>query len=372
MTAANMPSSRKVGRPTTAATTAAAAPARRRARLRSQCQSSSATAPTAAPTAAKDIWPRLTWPDHPVSTTTEQPTMASTTRAEVRMSSPGPIHSGSVQTAAKASSVSAGVPTLTSVRSRAEAGRSRTLPASASVVGASRSVWRASSWRTTMAAKTTPASTARPRVGLFWSFHATPCCRIPRATAEAAMVGSSVKLPSASAARAVTSAVSPYVGSSGRPRIVAWKKMLTKERTPATTQVTDWRRPTGMPSMEARSRRSPAACTATPMSLRVNQAHTAARETTETMTATRSLASKTIGAMCQWKSHGNVATAVEIGACPQMRGINRLSTTRTWARPMVATVRMRRGERRKRRITTNSAEKVSSTTATSPVARPTK
>ena len=33
--------------------------------------------------------------------------------------------------------------------------------------------------------------------------------------------------------------------------------MLTKERTPATTQVTDCRRPTGMPSMEARSRRSP-------------------------------------------------------------------------------------------------------------------
>ena len=68
--------------------------------------------------------------------------------------------------------------------------------------------------------------------------------------------------------------------------------MLTKERTPATTQVTDCRRPTGMPSMEARSRRSPAACTAIPTSLRVNQSDTAARQATETMTATRSLASK--------------------------------------------------------------------------------
>ena len=55
--------------------------------------------------------------------------------------------------------------------------------------------------------------------------------------------------------------------------------MLTKERTPATTQVTDCRRPTGMPSMEARSRRSPAACTAIPTSLRVNQSDTAARQT---------------------------------------------------------------------------------------------
>ncbi len=125
------------------------------------------------------------------------------------MSSPGPIQSGSVQTAPKASTVSAGVPTLTSVRSRAEAGRSRTLPASASVVGASRSRWRVSSWRTTMAAKTTPARTASPRAGLAGSSQATACCRMPSATADAAMVGSSVKLPSASAASAVTRAVRP-------------------------------------------------------------------------------------------------------------------------------------------------------------------
>ena len=109
------------------------------------------------------------------------------------------------------------------------------------------------------------------------------------------MTGSSVKLPRASVARAVTSAVRPKVGSSGRPRIVAWKKMLTKDRTPATTQVTDCSRPTGMPSMEARSRRSPTACTAIPTSLRVNHTDTAARQATETMTATRLLASKTDG-----------------------------------------------------------------------------
>ena len=148
--------------------------------------------------------------------------------------------------------------------------------------------------------------------------------------------------------------------------------MLTKDRTPATTQVTDWRRPTGMPSMEARSRRSPAACTATPMSLRVNQAHTAARQATETMTATRSSASKTMGAMCQERCQGNVTTALPMGVCPQMRGMRRLSTTRSWASPMVATVRMRRGERRKRRTTTNSTVAVRTTTATRPVARPAK
>ena len=32
--------------------------------------------------------------------------------------------------------------------------------------------------------------------------------------------------------------------------MAAWKKTDTNDRTPATTQVTDWSRPTGMPSME--------------------------------------------------------------------------------------------------------------------------
>ena len=56
------------------------------------------------------------------------------------------------------------------------AGRSRTLPASVSDDSASRSVRCASSWRTTMAAKTTPARTASPSAGFVGSFHATPCC----------------------------------------------------------------------------------------------------------------------------------------------------------------------------------------------------
>ena len=127
-----------------------------------------------------------------------------------------------------------------------------------------------------------------------------------------------------------------------------------------------------MPSMEARSRRSPAACTAIPMSLLVNQIDTAARQATETMTATRSLASKTTGAMRQLRCQGNVTTALEIGVWPQSRGMSRLSTTRSWESPMVATVRMRRGERRNRRTTMNSTVAVRTTEATRPVASPTK
>ncbi len=372
VTAANIPSRRRVALPTTTATAAEAAPASRRAMLRSQCQSISATAPTVEPTAANDICPRLTWPDHPVSTTTEQPTMATVTRAEARMSSPEPIHSGNVQAAAKAASPATGVPTWTSVRSRAAAERSRTLPASDNMDSDSRSVWRASNWRTTMAPKTTAARTASPSDGLVGSSHATPCWRMPSATAEAAMTGNSVKLPRAMAASAVTSAVSPNVGSRGRPRMAAWKKMLTNERTPATTQVADCKRPTGMPSMEARSRRSPAACTAIPMSLRVNQIDTAARHTIETTTATRSLTSNTTGATRQLTCHGNVTAALAIGFWPQMRGISKLRTTRSWASPIVATVRTSRGERRNLRTTTISTVAVRRIEATRPVARPTK
>ena len=148
--------------------------------------------------------------------------------------------------------------------------------------------------------------------------------------------------------------------------------MLTKDRTPATTQVTDCRRPTGMPSMEARSRRSPTACTASPTSLRVNQRDTAARQATETMTATRSLASKTTGPTCQAKCQGKLATAVAMGAWPQIRGISRLRTTRSWDSPMVATVRISRGERRKRRTTRISTVAVRRSEATRPVASPRK
>ena len=61
------------------------------------------------------------------------------------------------------------------------------------------------------------------------------------------------------------------------------------------------------------------------------------------MTATRSSALKTTGPTCQVTCQGNVTVALAIGVWPQMRGMSRLSTTRSWESPMVATVRMRRG-----------------------------
>ena len=298
--------------------------------------------------------------------------MASATSVDASTNAPGPSHSGSVQAAVKAAAVPSGMPARTSGSRRAAGGRSRTLPARVSAASASRSVRRSTNWRTRIAAKTTPARTASPSAGFVGSSHATPCCSTPRATAAAAMVRRSEKLPSARAASAVTRAVRPYVGSSGIPTIAAWKKMLTNDNTPATTQVKDCKRPTGMPSMAARSRRSPVARTAMPTSLRVNQRDTAARHPRETTTATRSSAVKTTGATCHVACQGKFTTAVEMGVCPQMRGISRLTTTRNCDSPMVATVRIRRGDRRKRRTTTISTVAVRSTAATSPVANPRK
>jgi hypothetical protein len=96
------------------------------------------------------------------------------------------------------------------------------------------------------------------------------------------------------------------------------------------------------------------------------------RQATETMTATRSSALKTTGPTCHARCHGNETVALAMGVWPQIRGIRRLTTTSSWDSPMVATVRMSRGERRNRRTTTISTVAVRRREATRPVARPRK
>ncbi len=81
---------------------------------------------------------------------------------------------------------------------------------------------------------------------------------------------------------------------------------------------------------------------------------------------------KTTGPTCQARCHGKDTVALAIGVWPQIRGIRRLRTTSSWDSPMVATVRMRRGERRKRRTTTISTVAVRRREATRPVASPRK
>ena len=69
--------------------------------------------------------------------------------------------------------------------------------------------------------------------------------------------------------------------------MAALKKMLMNESSPATTQVTVWSRSTGMPSIAARSRRSPVARMAIPRSVRVNHTATPPRQASETTAAIR-------------------------------------------------------------------------------------
>ena len=54
--------------------------------------------PTAAPTPTNAICPRLTWPAHPVSTTSEEATIANRTMIVARLSRLFDIHSGRVST----------------------------------------------------------------------------------------------------------------------------------------------------------------------------------------------------------------------------------------------------------------------------------
>ena len=135
-----------------------------------------------------------------------------------------------------------------------------------------------------MPSSTTAAITASTRVGRAGWFQATPCSSVPMATAARATTGRSVNPPRASAPSAVTSAVRLKVGSSGRPTMAAFRKTLRKDSTPATTQVTVCSRLTGMPSMAARSRRSPVARVAMPRSVSRNHRATPASATSDTIT----------------------------------------------------------------------------------------
>ena len=100
-------------------------------------------------------------------------------------------------------------PHLGEAHGRTARGRARCRPTSASSLPPGR-LGCATNWRTTTAAKTTPARTASPSAGFVGLSQATPCWSTPeRDGGRRRSRASSTKLPSASAASAVTSAVSP-------------------------------------------------------------------------------------------------------------------------------------------------------------------
>ena len=103
-------------------------------------------------------------------------------------------------------------------------------------------------------------------------------------------------------------------------------------------------RRTGMPSRAARSARSADARTATPVSVNLSTDATTASSTGATTRAITSLASKTTPPSSTRSSNG-VGSERTAGPSPHRSGRASAAKASTCDRPMVATVRMRRGER---------------------------
>ena len=74
---------------------------------------------------------------------------------------------------------------------------------------------------------------------------------------------------------------------------------------------------------------------------------------------------KTIGSSTNRMVNGAWIWVV-VGVLPQMTGMNSEPTASSWARPMVATVRIRRGALKKRRMMASSTTLPSTTAASSP------
>jgi hypothetical protein len=127
-------------------------------------------------------------------------------------------------------------------------------------------------------------------------------------------------------------------------------------------------RRTGIPSRRARSFESAAACTATPMRLRVRKARSDSRMTGTATTATRWSPVKTIGPICSVPVRGDCTDS------KRSRSVNHVGNAicrapRSWATPRVATMRMRRGAVKNRRTTVASIRKPVANAVASPSTR---
>jgi hypothetical protein len=200
------------------------------------------------------------------------------------------------------------------------------------------------------------------------SFHRTWVSSRPRAMALVTMAGMSVMRPTMRAASALSRTVSPTGEPSGRPTTPAWRNSARNDSAAATAQTMVCRRPTGMPSRAARSARSAAARTATPTSVNRRNAATAIIASGASTHATRWSASNTSGATSARQVNGAVIEVLS-GSSPQMLGTMREANESNWARPIVATVRIRRGWRKKRRTTASSTTAPTTTAAARPSTR---
>ena len=173
---------------------------------------------------------------------------------------------------------------------------------------------------------------------------------------------------STAAARAGSSSAGPASTVGGSAWIGAVSMTVRADSSPAMAHTMVDRRRTGMPSTSARSAFSDAARTATPSDVRVRN-HASAPATTGTMiTMTTWFPVNSTGSSVKLDDSG-VRNEFVTSGCPNSDGRPASTPPRIWARPMVASVRMRRGAQKNRRMTTRSTSAPVAAAATAPSAR---
>jgi hypothetical protein len=207
----------------------------------------------------------------------------------------------------------------------------------------------------------------------------TACSTTPSVTAPAKISGRLVMPPITHAASARIRIAGPSTCPSGTPTTPARRNTATNASPAATIHTTICTRRTGMPSRLARSALSALARTAMPMSVNRKNAASAAMHSPTANMATMSLPPNTTGAISNSSPNGD-GNDVGADSTSKTRGNASLASdgsarptpANSWASPSVATVRISRGARANRRMTTTSTSAPSPTATTSPSGSATK
>ena len=197
----------------------------------------------------------------------------------------------------------------------------------------------------------------------------TACSTMPSATAANAIVGSRSMRPMTAAASAGSSSDGPSTVPSESPTIPARRNTARNASNDANIHTTECTRRTGMPSSAARSASSAQARMATPRRVRRNSA-SPTNASGITTSATTSFPPKVNGSTVNERSNG-AGKLCGGRPTPNHPGRSNPSPASSWARPMVATVRISRGDRKNRRITSSSTAAPRTTAAAIPTTKAT-
>ena len=205
--------------------------------------------------------------------------------------------------------------------------------------------------RASSATRITPSSTGPTSAPSF--ARSMAFCRMPRAIDDSAIAPRFVMLPMTSAASARRRIDHVNRPPGGRPVTPAWRNTPRNAITAAMTHTWVWSRRTGMPSIDARSGADAAALIATPVSVVRRKAVRPMRMIGATIAAIRSLASKRTAPIVRRNVNGGSNVRM-VGVRCQICGNIAAPKNRNCPTPIVATVTIRRGALKNRRMNASS------------------